>query len=134
MGSLRTLTKAFAQSSHHYNASLPISIDVLEHVGFRRYPLKVGYKEMTTKSMKPLLEVKEPSMVNKNWLLEALANCEDKAKFHTLSSMLLALHEGIVHLPLSIDSRLLLLQWCENQNLNESWVDFYLAYGNLGAV
>jgi len=182
MRSLRALTKAFAQSSHHYNASLPISIDVLEPVGFRRYRLKVGHKEMTTKSMKPLhkgerywgnfseakdgiltisnlkkkpllmqfdsaftpvdsfdflapfLEAKEPSMVLKNWLLEALANCEDKAKFHTLSSMLLALHEGIVHLPLSIDSRLLLLQWRENQNLNEPLVDFYLAYDNLGAV
>jgi hypothetical protein len=182
MRSLRALTNAFSKSSHHYNAALPISIEVLESVGYRRYRLKVGHKEMTTRSMKPLakgerywgnfseakdgiitisnlkkkptlmqtdsaftpvdsfeflapfFEAKEPSMVLKNWLLEALANCDEKTKFQTLSSMLLALHEGIVHLPLSIDSRLLLLQWRENQNLNQPLVEFYLAYDNLGAV
>ncbi len=54
MRSLRALTNALGHSSRHYNASLPISIEVLELVGFKRYRLKVGHKEMTTKSMKPL--------------------------------------------------------------------------------
>lgn len=182
MRSLQALTNAFNQTSHHYNASLPISIEVIEPVGYKRYRLKVGHKEMTTRSMKalykgerywgnfseardgiltishlrkkplimqtdsafipvksfdflaPFLEAKEPSLVLKKWLLEALSVCEDKSSFHTLSSMLLALHEGIVHLPLSIDSRLLLLQWRENQNLNQALIEFYLAYDNLGAI
>jgi len=182
MRSLRALTNAFIQPSYHYNASLPISIEVLEPAGYRRYRLKVGHKELTTRSMKPLskgerywgnfseakdgiltisglqkkpnlmqrdsafipmdsfdflapfLDSTEPTLVLKNWLLEALALCDDKLSFHTFSSMLLALHEGIVHLPLNIDSRLLLLQWRENQNLNQGFVEFYLAFDNLGAI
>jgi hypothetical protein len=182
MRSLRALTSALGHSSRHYNASLPISIEVLELVGFKRYRLKVGHKEMTTKSMKPLnkgerywgnfseakdgiltishlrkkpeimqndsaffhvdsfdflspfLEASEPSLILKKWLLEALAVCEDESSFRTLSSMLLALHDGIVHLPLNINSKTLLLQWRENQNLNRSWIEFYLAYDNLGGI
>lgn len=182
MRSIRALTNAFIKPVNHYNASLPISIDVLETVGYRRYKLKVGHKEMTTKSMKalsngerywgnfseakdgiltisnlrkkpnlmqndsafipmdsfdfltPFLDAKEPSLILKNWLLEALSVTKEKSSFQTLSSMLLALHEGIVHLPLNIDSRLLLLQWREKQILNEALVEFYLAYDNLGAI
>ncbi len=59
MRSLRALTSALGHSSRHYNASLPISIEVLELVGFKRYRLKVGHKEMTTKSMKPLIKASD---------------------------------------------------------------------------
>jgi hypothetical protein len=182
MPSLNTLFNTFANYTRYFNASLPIGIEVLDVLGNGRYKLKVGHKEMVTKSLKILkkserywgnlseskdgiltintlrkkpalmqndsafilvdsfdfltlfLDANEPSLMLKNWLLEALASCEDKNTFNTLSSMLLALHEGTVHLPLKIDSQLLLLQWRENQNLNEALVNFYIAYDNLGAI
>lgn len=182
MSKLNDLTKAFTNHSLHYNAALPISIDVIEKVGYLRYKLKVGHKNMTTKSMKTLKEGEKywgnfteskdgiltisnlqkkpkimqtdegfieinsfdfldelltkpnPSLDIKRWILELLAKCENKNVFHTLSSMLLALHEGIVHLPLSINENKFLLQWSENQNLNDSLLNFYFAYENLGAL
>lgn len=174
-----------ALKAHHtlrYNAALPISIEVLEEVGRGRYKLKVGHKEMTTRSQKVLhvkerywgnfsesqegiltishlrkkpallqhdagllpmdsfglldllLHAKTPSLVFKQWLLEQLCLAEEKRHFQTLSSMLLALHEGIVHLPLRIEGRSFLIQWKENKSLNEPLVHFYLAYENLGAL
>ncbi|NLC27653.1 MAG: hypothetical protein GX780_02645 [Campylobacteraceae bacterium] len=182
MSQLGDLTKAFISHTMHYNASLPISIDVLEKIGYLRYKLKVGHKEMTTKSMKTLkvgekywgnfseskdgilainnlrkkptlmqknenflaidsfdfleyiLDNKDPALSIKKWILKLLAECENKEIFYTLSSMLLALHEGIVHLPLSINRNIFLLQWRENQSLNDSLIDFYFAYENLGAI
>ncbi|MBO8086566.1 MAG: hypothetical protein J7D61_11060 [Marichromatium sp.] len=183
MASLGALTRAV--KAHHtirFNAALPIGIEVLESVGYRRYHLRVGHKEMTTRSVKELkpgerywgnfseskdgiltishlrkkpkimqhdegfilldsfdfLEMfvasKTPSLVFKQWILEALYETEEKALFQTLSSMLLALHEGIVHLPLQVANRQILLQWKENQRLNDSWIHFYIAYENLGAL
>ncbi|MBE0495226.1 MAG: hypothetical protein IBX45_02320 [Campylobacterales bacterium] len=183
MSLAKSLTRAL--KTHHtirFNAALPISIEVLEKVGHGRYRLKVGHKEMTTRShkelgvaqrywgnfseskegiltishlrLKPrvlqsdegllemesfdflemLLEAKEPSLVLKQWLLHELYLTQSKSLFHTLSSMLLALHEGIIHLPLMIQERPFLIQWKENKNLNDSLVDFYLAYENLGAL
>jgi hypothetical protein len=183
MTTLSALTHAV--KAHHtirFNAALPIGIEVLETVGHRRYHLRVGHKEMTTRSIKELkpgerywgnfseskdgiltishlrkkpkimqrdegfilldsfdfLEMfvasKTPSLVFKQWILEALYETEEKALFRTLSSMLLALHEGIVHLPLQVANRQILLQWKENQRLNDSWIHFYIAYENLGAL
>ena len=167
-----------------FNAALPISVDVLAKIGYNRYRLKVGHKEMTTRSQKPLQEKKrywgnfseskegiltisnlreKPSLLQyhdkylhvdsldflelftlssspytafKEWLLNELSLCTVPKDFELLSSMLLALHEGIVHLPLFVYNRPLLIQWKESNNktLNESWIDFYLAFDNMGPV
>ncbi len=37
-----------------FNGSLPVTLEVLEQTSFQRYRLKVGHKEMSTKSLKPL--------------------------------------------------------------------------------
>ncbi|MBN2964512.1 hypothetical protein JWV37_06950 [Sulfurospirillum sp. T05] len=183
MNLAQSLTRALKHHhTIHFNAALPISIEVLEKVGYGRYRLKVGHKEMTTKSHKELeararywgnfteskegiltishlrpkprvlqsdehllemesfgfltllLESKEPSLVLKQWLLNELYHAQSKVFFHTLTSMLLALHEGIVHLPLRIEGRQFLLQWREYKSLNDTLIDFYLAYENLGAL
>ncbi|MCK9257302.1 MAG: hypothetical protein M0P02_04425 [Sulfurospirillaceae bacterium] len=179
---LSTLTHNLKKQTLQYNASLPISIDVLERIGYQRYKLKVGHKQMSTRSMKylekgekywgnfsetkggiltinnlkkkpaimqdsenflnidslqfldELLNSNEFALEFKKFLLHALKNCNDNKDFFTLTSMLLALHAGIIHLPLLIDDKIFLLQWRENQSLNDGLLDFYFAYENLGAI
>lgn len=168
--------------SVQFNGALPITIVVLEEVGFRRYKLQVGNKKLTTKSLKPLkigerywgdfsytqegmlrignLKLKPSLLQNeqnflplnswdlvenistnqesyfKNWLLDALDKSETRGEFKLLSSMLIALQEDIIHLPLLINGRPFLLQWRrgKNEDLNQNWVDFFFAFDTLGAL
>lgn len=45
-----------SSSNINFNANLPVSIEVLKHIDAGRYRLKIGRKELTTKSSKNLLE------------------------------------------------------------------------------
>lgn len=57
--SIKSLTKLMESTQTvRYNSSLPISIDVLEKIGYNRYRLQVGHREMTTRSHRPLKEKK----------------------------------------------------------------------------
>lgn len=46
-------------SSINFNANLPITIEVLKQLGHERFKLKIGRKELTTKSQKNLKEGKK---------------------------------------------------------------------------
>ena len=48
-----------SSSSINFNANLPITIEVLRQIDSTRYRLKLGRKELTTKSHKPLEEGKK---------------------------------------------------------------------------
>lgn len=165
-----------------FNGALPITIIVLEKIGFRRYRLKVGNKELSTKSLTPLSVGKQywgdfsytkdgmlsignlkekPSILQKEtnflklnswdlveelekggepylkeWLLNALELTQSQLDFKTLSSMLLALNEGIIHLPLIISNRPFLFQYklIKNELLNQNVIDFFFAFDTLGAI
>ncbi len=45
-----------SSSSINFNANLPINVEVLKQLDSSRYRLKLGRKELTTKSHKPLRE------------------------------------------------------------------------------
>lgn len=168
--------------SVQFNGALPITIVVLEKTGFRRYRLKVGNKELSTKSLTPLAvgsqywgdfsytkdgmlsigNLKEkPPMLQKesnflhigSWelvdsialrgegyfhecLLAMLDMTENRAEFQVLSTMLLALNEGVIHLPLMVAKRPFLLQYktSKNEDLNENLIDFFFAFDTLGAI
>lgn len=165
-----------------FNGALPITIIVLESVGFRRYRLKVGNKELSTKSLtklhvghqywgdfsytkdgmlsignlkeKPAILQKETNFLKlnswdlveelslhgepyfKEWLLNSLETTQSQVDFKILSSMLLALHEGIIHLPLMVNFRPFLLQYksIKNELLNQNLIDFFFAFDTLGAI
>lgn len=65
------------------------------------------------------------------WILNSLQNAQTQPEFLHFTSMLLALNEGIFHLPFKIDNRPFLLQY---KNLNENLVHFYFAFDTLGAI
>ncbi len=67
----------------------------------------------------------------KNWILDMLAQTQNKQDFLTLTSMLLALNDGIVHLPFKINNRPFLIQY---KTLNKNLLHFYLAYDTMGAI
>jgi hypothetical protein len=68
----------------------------------------------------------------KNWILENLAMKEvDKETFKTLTQMLLALNEKVIHLPFKDNEKPILVQFQSNFNQE---IDFYLAYENLGPI
>lgn len=164
-----------------FNGALPVTLEVLEKIGFNRYQLKVGHKQMGTRSQSPLkvghrywanfsqtregmlaintlkekppLLQKEMSFLDlpswksiddfakndikffKNWILNSLQTTEIKSEFLMLTSMLLALNEGIIHLPFKINKRPFLLQWKINEEgLNENLIDFYFAFDTIGAI
>lgn len=58
ISTLFKITSATQNTRSHntlrFNGSLPISIEVLETLGFHRYKLRLGVREFTTKSHKPL--------------------------------------------------------------------------------
>lgn len=71
----------------------------------------------------------------KNWILNSLQSTEIKSEFLMLTSMLLALNEGIIHLPFKINKRPFLLQWrAKEEDLNENLIDFYFAFDTIGAI
>ncbi len=71
----------------------------------------------------------------KNWILNSLEICKNKNDFSTLTSMLLALNEGIVHLPFKINKRPFLIQYkAINKTLNKNLIDFYFAFDTIAAV
>lgn len=169
----RNTSKSPTQSSS-FNANLPIVINVLQKIGFNRYMLKIGNKEISTKSQKKLKEKTKywgelrqymgvinvgglnefPEAMNEffieddsfwvlenlatnsslkwlhSWILDNLANTNSKHKFKTLTSMLLALDESIIHLPLKFKNKLFLLQI----KLAEQKVYFYFIFENLAPI
>lgn len=68
----------------------------------------------------------------KDWIINSMELAPNKNDFLMLTSMLLALNEGIYHLPFKIEKRPFLLQWKES--LNENLVEFYFAFDTLGAI
>lgn len=73
-----------------------------------------------------------PTRYFKNWLLENMAVSEiPKSIFKSLSNMLLALNDGIIHLPFKSYDKPILVQF---QASFENELRFYLAYDNLGPI
>lgn len=162
-------------STINFNANLPITIEVLKQLGHDRFKLKLGRKELTTKSQKNLKEGKKywgnffqgkggiltisylypqpllfqsnddflplaldtlltPHFSMENWKAFLIHHLSDentnKELFSALSIMLLALHKGVVHLPLFIEEKKMLLQFAkEKENIT-----FYTAFENLGPI
>ena len=162
-------------SAINFNANLPITIEVLKQLGHDRFRLKLGRKELTTKSQKNLKEGKKywgnffqgkggvltishlypqpsffqssdnflplgldtfltPNFSMENWKAFLIHHLTDentaKELFSTLSIMLLALHKSVVHLPLLVEEKKMLLQFCaEGKNIK-----FYAAFENLGPI
>jgi len=162
-------------SAINFNANLPITIEVLKQLGHDRFKLKLGRKELTTKSQKNLKEGKkywgnffqgkggiltisnlypQPSLFQsddnflplsldtlltphfsmENWKAFLIHHLSDenthKELFSALSIMLLALSKGIVHLPLFIKEKKMLLQFAGA----EKNITFYVAFENLGPI
>ncbi len=70
-----------------------------------------------------------------DWILNGLQNTSNKDEFLTLTSMLLALNEGIIHLPFKINKRPFLMQYfISNNNLNKNLINFYFAFDTLGSI
>ncbi|WP_024955122.1 hypothetical protein [Sulfurospirillum arcachonense] len=83
------------------------------------------------KFLEELIKVESPLSTLKEWLLENLANEEtQKDTFKLFSEMLLALKEGIIHLPLKQKEKANLLQI----RLAPNHIEFYCAYENLGPI
>lgn len=166
-------SQAKAQNSS-FNANLPIVINVLKQIGFNRYMLKIGNKEISTKSQKSLKEKAKywgelrqymgvinvgglnefPKIMNEyfiqddsfwilenlatnsslkwlhSWILDNLAKTNSKDEFKTLTSMLLALNESVIHLPLKFENKLFLLQI----KLEEQKSHFYFIFENLAPI
>lgn len=166
-------SQAKAQNSS-FNANLPIVINVLKQIGFNRYMLKIGNKEISTKSQKSLKEKAKywgelrqymgvinvgglnefPKIMNEyfiqddsfwilenlatnsslkwlhSWILDNLAKTNSKDEFKTLTSMLLALNESVIHLPLKFENKLFLLQI----KLEERKSHFYFIFENLAPI
>lgn len=164
-------------ASINFNANLPISIEVLKHLELGRFKLKLGRKELTTKSQKDLKEGKkywgnfyqgkggiltisnlsmqpeifqtydsflqeedaalfETIVLNpqnfKNFLLYNLSEEHlSKEQFNIFSSMLLALHKDVVHLPFLKESKKTLLQF---KYLSHTTLAFYAAFENIGPI
>lgn len=91
------------------------------------YFLDIDLKDFLTQ----LAEVPSPISTFKEWILESLAKDETgKTQFLIYSDMLLALKEGIIHLPLKYNDTATILQ----VKLSNSNMEFYCAYENLGAL
>lgn len=56
LAGIDTTLASSSHSSVNFNANLPISVEVLKKLDTLRYRLKLGRKELTTKSQKQLLE------------------------------------------------------------------------------
>lgn len=160
----------------NFNANLPITVHVLKQLDPFRYRLKVGRKELSTKSHKALKEgeaywgdfsqnqegiltlsalskqpycfqnrafflelplesflSEEPFRVHhfKKIVLQAMLNPKmNQTLFTTLSTMLLALENHTVHLPLLLHEKRCVVQF----SLKEEALHFYLACEHLGPM
>lgn len=164
------------QSTVNFNANLPINVEVLEQIDRVRYRLKIGRKELSTKSNKALVEkevywgdfsqgeagiltlshlFRQPHLFqDKTTFLEArideIINYENfslsifhkslleqlqnehvsDSLFRAFSYMLLAIHKGVVHLPLWHEEKRCLLQFTYTSTL----CTFYIALENMGPI
>ena len=166
-----------SQSSINFNGNLPISIEVVKQLELGRFKLKLGRKELTTKSNKNLKEGKKywgnffqgqggiltisnlciqpeifqsydsflreedveffESMAQesekfKDFLLYQLSEAPlKKEPFAIFSSMLLALKNGVIHLPFLKEGKKTLLQF---RYINPTAIEFYAAFENIGPL
>lgn len=167
-------------TSINFNANLPITIEVLKQLEMNRYRLKLGRKELTTKSQKNLKEQGKywgNFYEAKGGILTLSNLCPQPQMFHTLDSfleepmaetifplvgnqehfkhflltqlsderiskkyfgifayMLLALHQGVVHLPFLYGAKRSLLQFKYLASSQEPMIQFYGAFENLGPI
>lgn len=78
-----------------------------------------------------VIQVESPISTLKEWILENLEKDETKKiKFSIFSQMLLALKEGIIHLPLKQNKNLNILQI----KTSYDYLEFYCAFENLGPM
>lgn len=84
-----------------------------------------------TEFLSQIIQVESPISTFKEWILENLEKEETKkTKFSIFTQMLLALKEGIIHLPLKQEGNLNILQLKTSYNQTE----FYCAFENLGPM
>ena len=165
-----------SSSSVNFNANLPVEIEVLSQLNAFHYRLKIGRKELSTKSKKELSVHKKywanfdenkggiltisqmhpqpelfedafftpfelASWINRTtfdytafrtFLIETLTQEQcGKELFQSFSYMLHAFSKKIIHLPLILHGKKVLLQFFHN---DPNTLSFYLAFENLGPM
>ncbi len=94
---------------------------------------EMDFLEIQNQSFFDVLEKEEkPLTTIKRYIIDKMNHDEtSKEQFTTLSYMLLALSEGIFHLPMLINGRKILLQFSIKRS---NYIEFYLAFENIGPL